>query len=78
MRDFLPERLRLHLPTRRDVDVHYLLSGRAHDGVASSEITEVAALGADLLLPDCNLVVLSQLLGAGLRLRTRYRRHDDD
>lgn len=39
MRDFLPERLQLHLPTRRDVDVHYLLSGRAHDGVANSEIT---------------------------------------
>jgi hypothetical protein len=38
---FLPERLQLHLPTRRDVDVHYLLSGRAHDGVAGSEITEV-------------------------------------
>lgn len=42
MRDyFLPERLQLHLPTRRDVDVHYLPSGRAHDGVASSEITEL-------------------------------------
>jgi hypothetical protein len=76
---FLPERLQLHLPTRRDVDVHYLLSGRAHDGVAGSEITEA--------LPSVRIycyqtpfwyIVPSQLSGASLRLRMRCRRHDDD